>query len=377
MANTFDQLIQQLQSSDPDQRSKAIKALANSKNPAALPHLAEVYRRDPEPSLRDLALKAGRYIRQASAEAGAGAGASAGPSAGTGAGTQGRAAPTARDIEVAKSYQDAATNYLLAEDKGRAIDALGKALALNPALADEAFTQNLIMSVTGLAPAQAIPILIHPDRREQLINQAGGKRKLKQVETHHGAVIEDVTWTRILMDLAGYWVASALSSVVVLFFLLDMMDELLAQSGYPVMFDLDLFLSASLPALILSSLLNSIGSTFILVIWLLVVHYTAVLFFSGDAGMEVMFRRVIPLLTLYTVATTVVLAVMLVIGTRLENYALVPGILGVGSLLFFFYLVNELGRIYDFGFVSGCVTLVLAAFLWGIVWGCLGYLISL
>ena len=85
MTETLEQLIQQLRSPDAAQRRQAIMALANMRDPAALQPLAHIYRNDPDTELRELALKAGRYIRQAAdaAQASAsGTGASTGAHAG-------------------------------------------------------------------------------------------------------------------------------------------------------------------------------------------------------------------------------------------------------------------------------------------------------
>jgi hypothetical protein len=60
----IDELIRQLQNPDPDVRKRAIMALGKAKDPTALKALAVVVRGDPDPSLRELALKAGQYIRQ-------------------------------------------------------------------------------------------------------------------------------------------------------------------------------------------------------------------------------------------------------------------------------------------------------------------------
>ena len=60
----IDELIRQLKNPDPDVRKRAIMALGKAKDPAALKALAEVVRNDPDPTLRNLALKAGQYIRQ-------------------------------------------------------------------------------------------------------------------------------------------------------------------------------------------------------------------------------------------------------------------------------------------------------------------------
>ena len=62
----IDDVAKQLQSPDPDERIKAIAALGRLKNKVALPALAAVYRNDPDPDVRQLALKVGRFIQQES-----------------------------------------------------------------------------------------------------------------------------------------------------------------------------------------------------------------------------------------------------------------------------------------------------------------------
>ena len=56
--------LDQLQNPDPAVRREAIIALGRSKDLAALPELAKVYKNDPVPELRELARQAGRYIQQ-------------------------------------------------------------------------------------------------------------------------------------------------------------------------------------------------------------------------------------------------------------------------------------------------------------------------
>jgi tetratricopeptide (TPR) repeat protein len=57
-------VIQQLDSPDPQERKKAIAALARSKNLEALKYLATVVKTDSDPEVADLARKAGIYIRK-------------------------------------------------------------------------------------------------------------------------------------------------------------------------------------------------------------------------------------------------------------------------------------------------------------------------
>lgn len=53
-----------LDSANPEERKRAIHALARTAAPDALQFLANIFQRDPDPEIRDLALKAGVYIRR-------------------------------------------------------------------------------------------------------------------------------------------------------------------------------------------------------------------------------------------------------------------------------------------------------------------------
>lgn len=57
-------ILQALENPSPSIRRKAITALGKSADADALPILANIYRTDPDPELRDLARKAGVYIKQ-------------------------------------------------------------------------------------------------------------------------------------------------------------------------------------------------------------------------------------------------------------------------------------------------------------------------
>lgn len=65
----IDDLIDQLRDSNPEVRRRAVIALGRTKDTAALRPLAEVFRTDPDPDMRELARKAGLYIRRSQSEA--------------------------------------------------------------------------------------------------------------------------------------------------------------------------------------------------------------------------------------------------------------------------------------------------------------------
>src|SRR5258708_32075297 len=56
--------MQQLSRQDVETRRLEIIALGNSADQRAMASLANVYKTDPDPALRELALKAGRYIKR-------------------------------------------------------------------------------------------------------------------------------------------------------------------------------------------------------------------------------------------------------------------------------------------------------------------------
>ncbi len=64
----IDQWLTQLQHSDPAKRREAILALGKLADVRALPHLAQLYKTESDPTLRELAAKAGKHIQQSAAQ---------------------------------------------------------------------------------------------------------------------------------------------------------------------------------------------------------------------------------------------------------------------------------------------------------------------
>src|SRR5690606_35210005 len=143
----IDSLLQDIHSPDPQVRGEAIIRLANLRDAAVLPALAEVYRTDPDPRLRELALKAGRYGRLHAPPADPSSATAAFMSAATPA-TQAPAeeaasAAAADQRQRARSLLDAAAGYHYQDQRARAIESVGRALDLDPALASDTFAINL------------------------------------------------------------------------------------------------------------------------------------------------------------------------------------------------------------------------------------------
>ncbi len=153
--------IEMLNSARADDRKEAIKRLAQSKDEAALKYLATVYRTDSDPEVRDLALKAGKYVRKSLGEVTADA------ASATMAATPARQSSpklkttaelkvSATDITRAQSYINQATDMHTRGDNAKAAQFLERAFALNPNLSEDKFALGLLATVTGLPADQAL-----------------------------------------------------------------------------------------------------------------------------------------------------------------------------------------------------------------------------
>ncbi len=338
----FEAYVEQLHSPDPEQRRQAIVALANSRDLAALRPLFEVFQHDPDPALRELALKAGRYIRRYAAPR-----------------DEEEAQISPRDRELAQRLLDAATSYHLSGDRGRATDTLGKALSLNPALRKETFVANLITSLTGMSVDEAMPLLTHPNRRRALIGKVGGKRRLQRMAEGPGA--ESATWDNVMVDFVLYALVVALSMTAIFVFALDALRDLLesAPSSNLVSDQLDVLLSASLVGLILLSGFYGIYSALTLAIQGGAIHLIATFFFGGDSPLVYLYRRLVPFQTYFMLAVALIFLVLALGGAWLT----IPLVMAVVSLGAGYWIARLVGEVYHFGTGLGCLTLILGGVL--------------
>jgi hypothetical protein len=346
--------VQQLQNPDPQQRRQAIIALANTRDPAALPPLAAVYRGDPDPELRELALKAGRYIRQESDQVGSA------PIASTGPGV------SKRDAELAQFYLDAATNYQTLGDRGRAIEHLGKALSLNPARVHETFVTNLILLTTGMPVDQAMPMLTHPDRREELIRRVGGRRALEKVQKH-GPGIEKATWENVSIDFLVYALAVSISFMAIILLALgpiqDMLNSMPMTTTSTVSADLDTLRTASVISLIIAAIFYGIVYTISLAIQGGMIHAAATLVLGGDGTLVYLYRRLVPFQTWATFGIAAGFIIIMLFGSATDTFFLMPMVVVIASVSVAYYTAEIISQVYNFGWFTGCLAMIIAAIL--------------
>jgi hypothetical protein len=350
-----DDLIQQLQDPDPAVRRQAIIALANSHNLAALQPLAAVYRGDPDPALRELALKAGRYLKQHGQ-----------PPPDSGDGTQEKQSVSDRERRMAKGHLDAAANFYTDGDRARAVENLGKALVINPALAKDRFAINLITMTTGLAVADAMPILTHPDRRAALIEQIGGKRKLKRTQAH-GKGAESATWDNVLMDFGIYWVVNAIVMAGIFILTIDTLRDLVegmpttASGGTTI--DWDALWTASVAAMVLFALAYSAGNVIQLAIQGAAIHTAAIYVFAGNGTLAYLYRRLVPFQTIVVFAFGAIFVLLAISGSSMGLWFMLPLVMMGGAVVVIYLLSKLVGEVYGMGAGSGCGAILVGGIL--------------
>jgi predicted esterase len=157
-----------LVSSDPAQRKQAIIEVSRASNPDALKWLAEIYRHDPEPELRELALKAGRHIKATSTPQP--------PVVDMPSATP----TTSVSIEDSREkwLYDRAMDYLVMGDRVKAAGELRKLLARNPNLGSNSSVLLLAGQITGQPPEQAVESLMDAKQHRQFVsNQTRTQRR--------------------------------------------------------------------------------------------------------------------------------------------------------------------------------------------------------
>ncbi len=221
--------LKQLNNPDPSVRKQAVMTLAKSRNQDALPYLATVHKNDQSPEIRQLAKKAGIYIRKQS-QNGFSDGLGGDPYNGNGHGADSddtsAVVPFYEEIDLTepeKTVHVSAMNMERAQGMfQRALDAdvrgnrnkatkhLRDALRLNPSLKKDHFVLSLATSVTGVASGEmAVDLLLKDDEKK--------KRERKHVERQPG---DEATWINALIDLLvfGLVCAATLGLAMFIFF---------------------------------------------------------------------------------------------------------------------------------------------------------------
>lgn len=365
--------LDQLHSADPAARRQAIIALGKQKDPAALGALADVYQSDPDPALRELAYKAGRYIKANAVET------PAQPEPETAA--IGDRAVSGRNIERAKGYFDRALDYQVRHDYARAAEMMGKAIEANPQLRDDSMFVNMAIELTGKGSGAAIATLRDPVARAELIDhfhgvagEPAGKRKGRP----RPANADD--WGPALLDIGIYGLVNgaiifvlALVAIQALAgFILNAFNS--ASAGMPPnmvgLQDLAGSRAISLPLAAFYAIVYALISMVSLLMTDGAVHLVATTVMGGEGTLPGLIRKTT---LFFTVLVPISMLVSLLPALMRANpdtnagLSLLSLAFGIGTAVWAGKLTGEA---YDFGTARGCMSMFLGSLALGLLFAC-------
>ncbi len=403
-------VIQMTKHSDPENRKKAVKALAKSKDRAALPHLAWVYRHDADPEIRDLAYKAGVYVKKNAVQdssigdggypdSGGGSAAAYGGSAydsdslydddsGSDAyysddaeddamydvladdiydldddGTD-SVTVSAKDEARAESFLDRALTMEVSGDYKKAEKALRNAIKANPNMSEDHRFTNVVQNVTGMSASAWIAQV-----------EAGHKPKTKAKNSDFAATGE-ATWGEALTDLAIYLLVQVGVTMVVFIITLVAFSSLVSTASaqasapgvanpLPTQSIQQFFVAASVPLILGVSVGVGIGSLVQLLIQYAAIHFVAMAMMGGDGTFPTLVKR----LTMFLLIANLVLtmgsfAAQIILPVLIPDALALSGLISLGIIFGFiamlWWISERIGQTYDFGAGQGCGTLIVS-----------------
>jgi hypothetical protein len=411
------QLLRMLGSKDASERKQAITTLARSQDRTALPHLAKVYRSDPDPEIRELARKAGVYINKKSPK-------EAPPKAApfyTGGSTADDPGSLTSDSSYSSgsAYGDTGYSYgtldddsmlgdedLLADDllddreptasqpvnaprvssgaearardlleqamsfhsrgeQQKVIKALTEAFKKNPKLATDNYALNAASSMTGLPRSQVAAALMDGSLLRATRKSSGPRSD------------DDPTWGDAAVDLGIYWFVNLGLFIVSVLILIALVQALLNNAPDISPQERDLiqqqialsFGTQSIPLFLLQGVLQATGALIGLLVVYLVWHLVAQWMLGGDGTFTRLIRKATLLLAFYGPLVTAAVFGLLVIGGALlaaggmtpQTYQswvlLVTFGVSIGGLLL---ISQRIGAAYRFGVGRGCATMIIS-----------------
>jgi len=393
-----------LDSSDPNERIQGIKLLAKEMPDNAITILSAIYKTDSDPNVRDMAVKAGKYIKKNQS-----------------------VPPLLEDEEYdddpieeepeeivvsdgarkrADTAVETAMSQLVAGNRDGARKQIQKAFDLNPHLADDPYTAGIAGDILQMSSTDAIEVLLG---RQEDPNYNSDKAKRKRGEGGE----DDVTWGTAFAELAIFGLAlGVVSFVLTLVFyqvfsgefidLGNQIAEAVAATGDTELMEEFGYITAAegflRTGVIVGSAIGAVFGAFFnvvgLVIWLGIVHFISTGMLSGNGTYRSLIYKLSNFYTLafvlYYIAFGIIGYIMIqdfmefftvAIDTALANPNMTDAEMDLlfatemtpvlerltnlyfmamcGSLLFFVGIVywtsRLIGQVYDFGTGSGCL----------------------
>jgi len=380
------QLIDMLDNPNPQVRADAVKQLARMKNQEAVQYLAAVYKTDDDAEIRELARKAGLYIKKKMTEE-------------SWTGGEGivddepepiddepeRVEVSGRAVESSKGLMDSAMNLHVAGDDEKAMEYVEKAYMTNPNLQYDSYYSQLAGTIMGV-PASQVADLILAD-----VEFKGGKAKRKRKPRP-----DDVSTETVIIDLLIYWIVMAAILVIgmLIFFqafssafdtamaspdvTAQMSAEEMAEAEEQIAMFMNVFMGAGLVASIIYAVVVSVFSVIGLLIQYAFIHFSATTVLSGDGTFKGLIHKLTNFFTAtYAIYAIVVYVMMFIAFQDVMSAAAagqdpetMPGFGGIFGVIYFFafvasifwlyWLSKLIGKNYEFGTGKGCLTWIIA-----------------
>jgi hypothetical protein len=360
------QVLNQLKHEDPKERRKAIVALANSRDQAALAALTEVSRIDDDSKLRQLAAKAVQHIREQTERMASGA-----------------RGVSERDQERAKSYTDEALGLYIAKDLAKATRALAKALQANPNLKTDMYFLSLVGNVFNTSGEEGLALLTSGEKRSEFIRSSEQGQVQKRKDEHRAAT-QEIGWGSLGFDLTVYGLVWAVVTFLYPLVGTQLLGRLAttaktaaaSASGPDPSLEFTrsfaqfnkAIATVGIPVFLIAALIVGVVMVVSMLIQGGFIHLAARLL-GGTGTMPNMMSKLVPFYSLMT-------------GVFFIWFCIAMGLISVGAgiigllcmapmaLVSFYVLFQSAGRIakaYDFGVGQGCLTLIISSFLLGLL----------
>lgn len=376
--------IRLLDHKDPQQRRKAIIALADSRDLGALGPLENVSRKDPDPKLRDLAGRAAQHLKT-QAEKIAAAAASA----------EEAEAPVVRVSEKqmarARSFIDEAMSMIVIKDMGKATKALAKALQVDPSVKNDQYFLSLVGQVFDTTPEEGLQRLRDGSARGEFIKDQQ-KNKIQRRKDTHRAKTVDFGWPSTIFDLIVYSVVIGLITFLSPFVFTrlitqaatyqeslsreDLAEETFRLSRQMTEMTASVETAGVGPILITALIIAVISGVSMLILGF-VIHLIATRLFGGVGTMHYMMSQLVPFYSLTLPAFFIwvcIIMVLIAVGAGLIGALCMP-IIGLANLIVFFRAAGRVGNAYDFGAAKGCLSITLASFLLSLIGSLISYML--
>lgn len=373
-------LLKQLKDKDPTVRRKVIVALANYKDDisGALDVLADVARSDGDEKLRNLATRAQTHLKEQMERQQPASTPEAQPSH-----DADTVKVSEKDQARGKAATEEALSYYIAKDLSKATLALMKALKANPNLKSDSYFLSLAGDVLNADHDEAIKILQDSSRRGEYVNSSRKTMKQKKKDQHYSKT-DELPWSAVWFDLGVFAAVTAVISFLtplvtaqmitrMIAYQMGLSPEKLAEESVLVSREVSDLVAAintvNLPILLAVALGTAAAAVVSMLVQGGIVHVVATKLLRGVGTMRYTMCQILPFYSMTTgivfIWWCVAMGIMAAGAGMIGMLCMAP--MALVTLFRFLKLAGKVGGAYDFGTGKGCLSIILASIILGLL----------